>query len=373
MMESKRPRTLRPKVEMRRVLLAAVAVWMCVADGTSEARRESFSEDQRTALAQIDRVLIEALALTDKGEVDASAIAQLTATRMSELGYTTLLDPSQPYDAILRVKCEQRKVWQGTIRSGGDADLPDSPSRTWKGPACQLRYSLGDKPMTWAKEVRTDFADAIKAAEEAKADDPGAFAITKLQERLAAYDFPIYLATEWGQDDRLLKRLDDPGIPPARKARMIWALGQLFSDPAVPRLQELVKDPNAEVATAAVIALGNIGHKDSIATLLDVLEHGTPELRVAAARGLGKVGALHGNPTIVPPLLKALETDDIQLQTEVVWALGQIPDRRSYEPLLKLQRSLRNVRTSDRNSPEGKLWDAVNYSMKQLDGFDQIN
>ena len=340
---------------------------------TGEARRESFTDSQRAALAKIDRVLVEALALTDRGEVDARDIADLTARRLGELGYTAVLDPAQPYDAVLRVKCEQRKVWQGTIRSGGDADLPDSPSRTWKGPACQLRYSLGDKPMTWAKEVRTDFSDAMKAAAEAKADDAGAFALSRLQERLAVYDFPIYLATEWGQDDRLLKHLDDSDIPSPRKAKMVWALGQMFSDQAVPRLQELVNDPNQEIATAAVIALGNIGHEGSITTLLDVLEHGSPELRVAAARGLGKVGALHGNAAIVPPLIAALDTDNVKLQTEVVWALGQIPDRRSYEPLLKLQRSLRNVRTSDRNSPEGKLWDAVNYSMKQLDGFDQIN
>jgi hypothetical protein len=60
-------------------------------------------------------------------------------------------------------------------------------------------------------------------------------------------------------------------------------------------------------------------------------------------------------------------------KTEAVWALGQLPDRRAYEPLLEVRRSLRNVRTSDRTSQEGKLWDAVLYALKQLDGFDHFN
>ncbi|MEE8607378.1 MAG: HEAT repeat domain-containing protein, partial [Nitrospiraceae bacterium] len=72
-------------------------------------------------------------------------------------------------------------------------------------------------------------------------------------------------------------------------------------------------------------------------------------------------------------LLEALNTDDITLKTEVVWALGQLPDERAHEPLLALQRSLRHLRTSDRDSKEGKLWDAVSYSLKQIDRYDQVN
>lgn len=344
---------------------------MAMADGV-EARRESLSPEQREALAKIDRVLIESLAFADQGRVDAKPIETIVARRLKELGYTPVLDVAEGYDALLRVKCEQRKVWEGTISSGGDADLPDSPLRTWTGPACQFRYLVNNRPTGWAKEVRTQFDDAIKAAAEANADNPGTFALSALQTRLEQYDFPVLLAEEWGHEQRLLAAIDQPGASPARKAGAIHALGELFSEPAVPRLQQALKDPDLEVAKAAAIALGNIGHRSSIASLIELMQTGQPDLQIAATRGLGKVGALHADFTVIPPLLEALKTEDLKLKTEVVWALTQLPDRRAYEPMLELLRNMSNLRTSDPNSPEAKLWDAVNYSIKELGavGFD---
>jgi len=147
----------------------------------------------------------------------------------------------------------------------------------------------------------------------------------------------------------------------------------MFSGQAVPQLQAALNDTNPEVSKAAAIALGNIGHRESVTSLVDMLQRSPDDQKMVAAKALGKVGALHGDTSIIPPLLDALKTDNLALKTEVVWALGQLPDRRAYEPLLALQRSLRSARTGDRNTQEGKLWEAVNYSIKQLDGFDQIN
>lgn len=339
----------------------------------SQARREIRTPDQKQQLRQIQRVLVNVLALTDRGQADPTPLRDVVVRRLTEVGYTTLTDPAQPHDAILRVKCEQRKVWEGTTSLGGDADLPDLPLRTWKGPACQLTYSVQDRPSEWRREVRTDFADAIAAAAEAKVEDPGAFALEHLRARLEAYDFPVILAQEWEQEERLLALLRQTDEPSARKVRIIRALGELFAASAGPDLRTLLHDPNTEIAAAAAIALGNIGQQDSLAALIEALQVGSPPLKLAAAKALGKVGALHGNVAIIPPLLDALKTDDVALKTEVVWALGQLPDRRTYEPLLALQRSLRDVRTSDRTSPEGKLWDALSYTLKQIDAFDQLN
>lgn len=55
---------------------------------------------------------------------------------------------------------EESKTWEGTTPTGGDADLPDAPSRVWKGPACQFNYVIGGTKIKWQKEVRTDFQNA---------------------------------------------------------------------------------------------------------------------------------------------------------------------------------------------------------------------
>lgn len=346
-------------------------VGLITADGS--ARRDLFTPKQREMLEKTERVLVEVIAITDQGTIEPGSLAEVATRRLKEVGYTVVTDPAQPHDVLFRVKCEQRKTWEGTSASGGDADLPDSPSRVWKGPACQLTYLLDGKKMGWRKEVRTDFLDAVQAAAEAKAGDPGAYALAKLKDRLEQYDFPVLVTAEWAQEKRLLKILDDPATSQTRKVTIISVLGDIFATEAVPHLLTALKDPDLAIAKAAIVALGNIGHKESIVALIDVLKAAKPELQAAAAKGLGLAGALHGDYSIIPPLLEALNTDDITLKTEVVWALGKIPDRRALEPLLSLRRSLHNVRTSDRSSKEGKLWDAISYSLKQIDTYDQVN
>lgn len=359
---------------MTRWLLCSVFLSILLMPFSSDARRDVLTAEQKEKLEKVQTVLIEVIAITEHGPTDPGPLTDTVSKRLQTLGYTVVTDPAHPHDVLLRVKCEQNKVWEGTTRSGGDADLPDSPSRVWKGPACQLVYLLDGKKLGWHKEVRTEFADARQAAEAANAGDPGRYALTKLRERLEEYHFPILLAAEWGQEDRLLKRLDEPSVPPALKAKIIAQLGEMFATEAVPRLLIALKNPDLTIAKAAALALGNIGRKDSIAALIDVLKTGPPELQAAAAKGLGQVGALHGDFTIIPPLLDALKSDHLAVKTEAAWALGKLPDKRSYEPIYALYRTLQ---VSGVNGADGeqvrKLKEAVNWSLKQIDTFDQFN
>ena len=338
----------------------------------SFARKELLTSKQKEMLAKAERVLVEAIAITDRGSIDPAPLAEVVSRRLKEVGYTIVADAAQPHDLVFKVKCEQRKVYEGPSAHGGDADLPDSPLRVWKGPACQLTYLLEDKKMGWRKEVRTEFQDSIQAAEAAKAPDPGAYAMAKLKERLEEYDFPVLVTTEWGQEDRLLKIFDDPSATQARKVRIVSMLGYLFSAKAVPRLLIALKDPDLTVAKAAAVALGNIGQKESIPVMIEVMQTGPRELRPEVAKGLGILGALHGDPSIIPPLLEALNTDDLALKTEAVWALGKLPDRRAYEPLYQIYKPLQNVRGPDADPQIKKLKEALNWSMKQIDTWEYI-
>ena len=334
------------------------------------AFRDYLTPEQKARLEKIQILRIEALALTEKGAVDPAPIAELVARRMVELGYTVVGDAGKRHDVVLKVKCEERKIWEGTTAAGGDADLPDAPSRLWKGPACQLTYLLDGMKVKWQKEVRTEFDDARQAAQSAHMGDPGAYAMSKLREGLETYEFPLLLAAEWGQPERLLKLLDRTDTPQARKVKIISLLGDMQVGEALPKLTVALKDP--DLAKPAIGAIGNLG-KEGIPLLVDIMNTSPqPELQAAAAKGLGQLGGMHGDVSVVPPLLAKLKDPKTEwpVLTEVAWSLGKIPDKRSSQPLYDLDKKLEAIRDPE-NVPLKKLKEAVFWAIKQCDTWDQ--
>lgn len=337
------------------------------------AYRDYFTSDQKAQLAKIRTVNLDVIALTDKGRVDAEAIANVVSRRMSELGYTVVRNDPKSADVTFKVKCEQYKRWEGTTTAGGDADLPDSPSRLWKGPACQLTYVLGGLKINWQKEVRTDFEDPVAASSKESATDVGAFVMGKLQDRLEQYDFPVLITAEWGQPERLIKLLDAPGTNQMRKLRLISILGEMEADEALPHLREALKDK--DLAKQAAVALGNMG-KEGIPILIDILKHSKqPQLQAAAAKGLGDLGNTHSDAKVIPPLLEMLDAPgiDVTVQTEIAWALGKVPDRRAVKPLFDLDKKLQGIRNDPPDPLIKKLKEAVFWAIKQVYTEDQYS
>jgi HEAT repeat protein len=227
--------------------------------------------------------------------------------------------------------------------------------------------------INWQKEVRTDFEDAVAAAQAAKAADPGAYALERLKERLEQYDFPSIVTAEWGQPDRLLKLLDKSDTNQLRKLKIISLLGEMEADEALPKLKEALKDK--ELSKQATVALGNMG-REGIPILVDILKHSKqPELQAAAAKGLGDLGNIHNDSSVVPPLLDMLDAPgvDITVQTEVAWALGRVPDRRSVQPLFDLDKKLQKIRNDPPDPQIKKLKEAVFWSIKQVYTEDQYS
>lgn len=355
-----------------RAFLLSMASLLVLLPTPSWAYRDYFTIDQKAQLAKVQTVLVDTVALTDKGTIDAGPIAEIVSRRLGELGYTMVQDRAKPHDAVFKVKCEQRKTWEGTTAAGGDADLPDAPSRLWKGPACQMTYRLGELKIRWQKEVRTNFDDAVVAAQAAKAGDPGTYAIGKLQEELERYEFPLLLTAEWGQPERLLKLLDSAGTTQARKIKIFSLLGEMQADEALPRLKQALQD--RELAKQALAAMGNLG-REGIPLLIEIMTTSQDlDIQAAAAKGLGQLGGLHGDASVVPPLLTKLQDPktDWSVLTEVAWALGKIPDKRSIQPLYDLDKKLQSMRDPE-NIPLKKLKEAVFWSIKQCDTWDQFS
>lgn len=348
--------------------LSVIAILLLLAGfaAPSFGYRDYFTTEQKQKLANIQTVRVDVIALTDRGKVDATAIQDLVVSRLEGLGYTVVTDPSDPHDVVFKVKCEEYKTWEGTARHGGDADLPDSPSRLWRGPACQLTYVLGGMKIDWQKEVRADFADPAAAAAAANWDDPGLFAINHLRGKLGEYDFPILIAAEWGHADRLLALLEGRQDD-MRKLQVISLLGEMQADEALPKLKQALRDK--DLAKQAAVAIGNIG-SDGIPLLVDLLKNAEdPEIQAAAAKGLGRVGGLAGDPRVVDPLLEMLDPPggvDMRVQTEVVWALGKMPDKRAIKPLNQLFAKVLKIRDPG-NKQLQDLKEALNWSIKQVD------
>ncbi|MBI3808681.1 MAG: HEAT repeat domain-containing protein, partial [Nitrospirae bacterium] len=241
-----------------------------------------------------------------------------------------------------------------------------------KGPACQMTYLLGHMKVNWQKEVRTEFEDAGQAVQSANAGDPGAYAMNKLRNALETYEFPLLLAAEWGQPERLLKLLDRSDTPQARKFKIISLLGEMQADEALPKLKEVLKD--RDLAKQAIVAMGSLG-KEGIPLLVEVMNTSPDiEVQAAAAKGLGQLGGLHGDASVVPPLLAKLKDPktDWSVLTEAAWALGKIPDKRSIQPLQDLDRKLQAMRDPE-NVPLKKLMEAVFWAIKQCDSWDQYS
>lgn len=358
----------------RQVAVPTLVVFLLLSLFQSDALayREYFTPEQRAQLEKIQTILVEVIALTDKGSVPSDTLAGTIVQRLSRVGYAPVLDHATPHDVVFRVKCEQRKTWEGTTATGGDADLPDAPSRLWKGPACQLTYLLGGMKIKWQKEVRTEFEDAVAAAQAAQVADPGRYAMNKLQEALEKYEFPLLLAAEWGQSDRLLTLLDSPETSQSGKLKIMSLLGDMQADEAFPKLKEVLKD--RDLAKQALAAIGNLG-KDGIPLLVEMMNTSPQlEIQAAAAKSLGQIGGIAGDASVVPPLLAKLQDPktDWTVLTEVAWSLGKIPDKRSIEPLYSLDRKLQAIRDPE-NVTLKKLKEAVFWSIKQCDTWDQYS
>ncbi len=337
---------------------------------SAPAHKELLTTEEKELLHKAEHIHIETLALSSHGPVDATDLTKAVAARLQRLGYRIAADGTQPHEVTVKVKCEELKTWEGTGRSGGDADLVGAASRLWKGPACQLSYRFGARWADWRHEVRAPFSNPQDAARQAGHTDAGAYALAALTQQLQTDPFPFLLAADWGQSARLINALNEPGATAAQQQTVIGLLGQMLAVDAIPRLTAALKDPDPGVAHAAAMALGTIGHEDGIPALLALFKTGTPDQHRAAAVGLGRLAPLHPNSEIVPAFIAALPGESVPNQILLVRALGKTTDRQVLRPLKTLHRSVLKQARSD-SSPE--LKELLATLGIALDGFDGVH
>jgi hypothetical protein len=289
----------------------------------------------------------------------------VTAKRLAALGYRVVNNPAQPHDVAVKVKCEQRKTWDGPRASGGDADQFNAAARLWKGPACQITYRLQGQSADWQHEVRGEMHPASNSTEPIQIEHQ---AMAGLAARLGGDPFPFLLAAAWHQPSRLLKALDDPATTAGEKVEIVTLLGNMAAIEALPALSRALEAQDPAFVQSAALAIGAIGHEDGIPMLLEELKNDRLDTRLAAIKGLGHLAPLHPNSAIVPTLIAQLPREPLSGQTAIVRALGTTTDRRILEPLRALNRSVQEKTRSDSSAELKELRRALGQSLDQFDG-----
>lgn len=344
--------------------LLLFTLFSTVAPLESLARRNALTPDQREHLRTAQDIRIQALALTEKGPTDSDAIQRVISDRLHTIGLTVVERATKPHDVVLKVKCEERRSSVAMTTIGGDADQPGAPSRLWKGPACQLRYSIDGQIGPWRQEVRTPFEDAWQAAKTQGHKDSGLYALGQLREVLRKHNFPLELLAEWKQAKRLTAILTSKNTRPATKRIILQLAKKVASPTMLQALHTIMSDQ--DLAPHATRAMGFMG-KAATPFLLDLLKKSdSTEIKASAAQALGEIGAHSGDMTILPPLLAMMDspTIDLQVQTEIVKAVGKIPDHQSVNPLQQLGVKAWTSRSNDPRMQD--LREAIDWSLWQI-------
>ena len=346
-------------------IISLVLVGTCYVPEQVSADRILFNPQQKLQLQQAEKIFIKALALTEKGLVDPAMIRQAASDQLTAIGFTIIATQSEPHDVVLKVKCDERKPWEGVKKSDAAIQQPGAPSRNWKGPACQLSYFFDGQKGPWQYEVRTTFDNAWEASRANGHKDSGQFALQHLSQALRESYFPLDLAAEWKQARLLSSLLTDPKTDQATKLKILSLAGHMPGEIMLQALEQI--RTQADFAIPATVALGFMG-EPAIPTLMDLLSDpfSSVGIQAAAAEALGEIGSHSGNVQILPPLLAMMQSPDVHLrvQTEIVKAIGKTPDQRSVEPLQQLGLKAWTARSNDPLMQE--LREAVDLSLWQI-------
>ena len=360
------------------VVVHLILLLVLVLPTDSVARRSYVTPEQKAQLARIHIILVSALALGDKGPVPSDGILEVVRRRFEDLGFQVVTHPEEPHDVTFHAVCEVRKPEQIVTPYGGDAELLDTPDRLWNGPACQLSYRLEGKDLGWYKEVHIALDDAPLTGQEFRASEAEASVFEQLTLAFEHLDFPVMLLSEWGQTHRLVTLLSAPETTSARQRLILELLRQFPSSQALPALMKLIQQ--RQYPEEAIGALSGLGH-EVVPQLVHLFhkKEGEMSIRAAAAKGLGRIMRAEGDSEVMAVLLEYLahavsrirSSADIEFSvlTEVVWAVGSIHHKPTFQLLDTLQSRIWMIYDT---SPEmKKLRDVVSVAYKFME-FHQL-
>lgn len=337
--------------------------WVLGMSITVSAEPPAVTNHSAVPLEQVQHVLIETLALTEKGLQDSATLQQVVSERLAQVGFTPVSDANTPHDITVRVKCEEQKTSTRPSKHRKSSHPSAAASRLWKGPACHISYHQHGQPALWSWEVRTPFEDPREAAKAAGATNAGLYALQELQAQLAQDEFPLYLAAEWRQTDRLIHLFQQATDQLDRRRLILQLLGPLNSPATLSTIEAATQDP--ALALTAITALGEQGEV-AIPPLTNILDTaGSPESQLAALQALGEIATHSTTPALYDLFIQQLQSQDPRMQSIAVRALGSLGDLRAITPIEAL--NIQAWSNPSTNADMQALREALNWSLYQLD------
>jgi HEAT repeat protein len=132
--------------------------------------------------------------------------------------------------------------------------------------------------------------------------------------------------------DRVIESLSDSNSNVRSAA--VRALGESSSESAVPHLMALLRDESSALRGQAAASLAKLGAV-ALPSLISALKDSKPSVRQLAAEALGDIGSRDA----VAPLIELVTTDQSGARPEAIEALGKIGDPAAISPILSVLRT----------------------------------
>lgn len=107
--------------------------------------------------------------------------------------------------------------------------------------------------------------------------------------------------------------------PQDQQTAAIKRIGEYGNYCAVPLLSSIILEESIS-SLDAIVGLGKLRSKESLATLLPLLSHENPQMRAATARSLGMIGDVKAIHFLIP----LLRDENSEVREVTVWALDEI-------------------------------------------------
>ncbi len=340
----------RPHDPCRRGRVWPVMLWACALSGVVTAQQGAAAplpspKESLPALAEAQTIFIDVTTQTNLDSPDSAPLAAILTRRLTDIGFSVVTDSAQVHDVVVQVVCRDQGGWS-------------------LGQPCLIGYAYQGKSMKWQRVDRVVFTIGVEAARAVAAEVSGSGPMETFALFLERYDSPLLLAAEWGPAIRLRSRVDSPETDLPQPRMIMFLLGEIHADDAVPCLVDALED--GSLVVSAALALGNFGAtvRPPLVTLLRTSPRS--DVQAAAAQSLGRIGATTGEWSLTPLFIEVLKRPDIDIavQIELVWALGKNPDRQALPILERLYEKVWSMRSDDPQLEE--LRKAIDWSHRSV-------